>query len=108
MEQSAPVIPVAEDEPSLQELLRHILQARGYVLEWLGDGLATVERIGGGGVDLVLHDTMLLGPDGLKICWQARNQEQTEEPHLTIIMLTARVLLADHRRASRPAPTTAW
>ncbi|MFQ6591042.1 MULTISPECIES: response regulator [Pseudomonas] len=77
---------VVEDEPKLSALLRDYLQAAGYTVDCLADGLAVVPAIRANAPDLMLLDLMLPGRDGREIC-----QEVRDFSDLPIIMITARV-----------------
>src|SRR5438309_4765329 len=65
---SAPVILVVEDEPVARDCLRDLLEQEGYLVEAAGDGVAGLERIDQGGIDLVLLDLMLPKMDGFELC----------------------------------------
>ncbi len=77
---------VVEDEPKLSALLRDYLQAAGYQVDCLADGLAVVPAIRAAAPDLMLLDLMLPGRDGREICQDVRSFS-----NLPIIMITARV-----------------
>jgi DNA-binding response OmpR family regulator len=91
------VILVVEDNPSIQGLLCDLLEGEGHRVEVAADGRAAIERIGRGGLDLVLLDLMLPGLDGLEISRHARQRARSEEPYLPIIMLTALSQATDQR-----------
>lgn len=77
---------VVEDEAHLAEGIRENLEAEGHAVEVAGNGLAGLERIRQGGLDLVLLDVMLPGMDGFSVCETAR-EEGLDTP---ILFLTAR------------------
>ncbi|MDB5641203.1 MAG: signal transduction histidine kinase, partial [Hyphomicrobiales bacterium] len=56
-----------EDDPGLGQLVRRALQARGYTVELATDGMAGLERIRQGGIDLVALDHHMPGQTGLDI-----------------------------------------
>ena len=63
-----PTIVVAEDDRLTRELLSEILQSHGFRVEAVEDGQAAVERVGRGGVDLVLLDILMPRLNGLEAC----------------------------------------
>ena len=77
---------IAEDEADLAGIVRDYALAEGWAAEIVGDGLAALERVRRGGIDLLVLDLMLPGLDGLAVCAAVR-----EASDLPIVMLTARV-----------------
>jgi two-component system response regulator BaeR len=76
---------VVEDEPKLAEVLRTYLQAAGFEVECVADGLKVMASVEGTMPDLVLLDLMLPGRDGLDVCRDIRAHAP-----IPIIMVTAR------------------
>ena len=79
---------VVEDDPDIVELIDHYLKAEGFEVEALGDGRRALERLRGGGHDVVILDLQLPGLDGLSLCAELRRDKRTRA--LPVIMLTAR------------------
>jgi two-component system alkaline phosphatase synthesis response regulator PhoP len=79
---------VVEDDPDIVELIAHYLQAEGLEVEATGDGRTALERLRGGGYQLVLLDLQLPGLDGLSLCAELRRDRRTRA--VPVIMLTAR------------------
>ncbi len=79
---------VVEDDPDIVELLAHYLSADGWTVESLGDGRRALERVRGGGYELLVLDLQLPGLDGLSLCQEVRRDPRTR--HLPVVMLTAR------------------
>jgi two-component system alkaline phosphatase synthesis response regulator PhoP len=79
---------VVEDDPDIVELITHYLRAEGLEVAALGDGRLALERLRGGGHDLVILDLQLPGLDGLSLCAELRRDKRTRA--LPVIMLTAR------------------
>jgi len=83
-----PFVLIAEDEPSLSELLKYNLEREGYETAIAADGdealLLIEERV----PDLLLLDWMLPKVSGIEVCRRMRTKTATK--NLPIIMLTAR------------------
>jgi two-component system OmpR family response regulator len=76
---------VIDDDPGLTELLAEYLQARGLAVVTAPDGERGLERLRGGGIDLVILDVMMPGKDGFEVCREIRASSA-----VPVIMLTAR------------------
>ncbi|TAN26680.1 MAG: response regulator [Castellaniella sp.] len=76
---------VVEDEPKLAEILRTYLEAAGFEVECVADGLKVMASVEHATPDLVLLDLMLPGRDGLDVCRDIRAYAP-----IPIIMVTAR------------------
>jgi DNA-binding response OmpR family regulator len=63
---------VAEDEPALGEMLCDNLGLESYHAELVRSGPAALERMAGGGIDLLVLDVMLPGCDGFEVLKQLR------------------------------------
>jgi len=59
-----PTILVVDDEPAIRELAASVLTDEGYVVLQACDGLAALDVVEKGGVDLVLSDIMMSRLDG--------------------------------------------
>jgi DNA-binding response OmpR family regulator len=79
---------VVEDDPDIVELIDHYLRAEGFAVEAQADGRQALERLRGGGHDVVILDLQLPGMDGLSLCAELRRDKRTR--NLPVIMLTAR------------------
>jgi DNA-binding response OmpR family regulator len=77
---------VVEDDAAISEPLVRALAREGHDVEHVGTGAAALERIGAGGVDLVVLDIGLPDVDGVEVCRRAR----TDQPRVAILVLTAR------------------
>jgi len=77
---------IAEDEAELAAIVRDYALAEGWAAQIVGDGVAALERVRQGGIDLLVLDLMLPRLDGLAVCAAVR-----EAGDLPIVMLTARV-----------------
>jgi len=81
-----PRILVAEDEDAFAFALATDLQAEGYEVAVVDDGLEAVDCARSGSFDVVLLDVMLPGKDGFEVCRELR-RSGTRTP---IILLTAK------------------
>lgn len=79
---------VADDERLMREHLASLLRGAGYTVEALEDGQAVIERVGKGGVDLVLLDVLMPRLSGLEACRIIKSVSQ--EAFLPVILLTVR------------------
>lgn len=77
---------LVEDDINLADGLIMNLEAEGYQVVHVNDGLRAVETYDDGNIDLVLLDIMLPGMDGLSICRKLRERGDT----VPILFLTAR------------------
>ncbi|MBP1607823.1 MAG: Response regulator consisting of a CheY-like receiver domain and a winged-helix DNA-binding domain [Acidobacteria bacterium] len=77
---------VAEDDRDLSDLLRYNLEREGYQVIPVRDGNLVMPNVRKFAPDLLILDLMLPGMDGLDICRQLRQTDQS----LPVLMLTAR------------------
>lgn len=91
---SAPqgTILLVEDHPDLAETVGDYLEAKGYSVDFAGDGLLAMHLAVTETFDAIVLDIMLPGLDGLEVCRRLRNDAQLTTP---ILMLTARDQLDD-------------
>lgn len=83
-----PRILVVEDEPDLQELVRHHLARERYDVVTAGDGETALREAHRRVPDLVILDLMLPGIDGLEVCRRLKTDPRTAS--VPIVMLTAK------------------
>jgi DNA-binding response OmpR family regulator len=77
---------LVEDDPAIARPLVRALEREGFAVEHVEAGEPALERVGSGGLDLVVLDLTLPDVDGLDVCRQIRSSH----PALPILMLTAR------------------
>jgi two-component system alkaline phosphatase synthesis response regulator PhoP len=65
---------VADDETNLAQGIAENLEAEGYRVRVVGDGVAALREIVAGDFDLVVLDVMMPGLDGFAVCEEARRQ----------------------------------
>ena len=87
MQNTRPVVLVAEDDLDIALILEEILESAGLAVERASDGTAALECVESGGIDLVLLDLMLPGVNGLELCRHVR--ARPTDVYLPIIMVTA-------------------
>lgn len=92
-----PLILVVEDETSLATLLTYNLEAQGFRVEAVADGLAALAAAAKRRPDLVLLDWMLPGMAGVDVCREIRRRSNLHD--IPVLMLTARAEEADKVRA---------
>jgi DNA-binding response OmpR family regulator len=80
-----PRVLVVEDERTIAEAIAARLDAEGFAVEQVHDGLAALERAAVWNPELVVLDVMLPGLDGHEVC----RRLQAERP-VPVLMLTAR------------------
>ncbi len=86
-EKQKKTILVADDEASMRELLRMLLESEGYEVLLASDGreaLATFEREGGR-IDVVVQDVRMPGLDGLSLLAQLKERA----PDVPVVIITA-------------------
>ena len=76
---------VADDDPGLRESLGRTLTRAGYNVVLASDGRAALERLRGGGLDLVLTDLKMPGMTGIEVL----RATKAIAPDLDVILLTA-------------------
>jgi two-component system response regulator HydG len=76
---------VADDDPGLRESLERTLTREGYRVVVASDGHAALERLQGGGVDLILSDLKMPGLSGIQLLAAAK----AIAPDVDVILLTA-------------------
>lgn len=77
---------LVEDEINLARGIRENLEAEGYAVEHVADGLTALERIRRAEYGLVVLDIMLPGMDGITVCQTARREGRD----VPVLFLTAR------------------
>src|SRR5512140_289132 len=65
-----------------------VLAGRGYVVEAVEDGQAAIERVGRGGIDLVLLDVMMPKMSGLETCRVLKSMQR--DSFLPVVLLTVK------------------
>lgn len=82
------VILVADDDSLTRDILGAVLGDRGYRVESVSDGQAAIERVGQGGVDLVLLDILMPRLNGLEACRLLKSM--SGDAFLPIVLVTVK------------------
>jgi len=91
---------VADDEPSIQEILSIQLARMGYEVVLAGDGLEAVAAYEAEKPDLVLLDVMMPRLNGLDACQRIRAFEKKSGRRVPVLFLTARDTTHDKTSAA--------
>jgi two-component system, chemotaxis family, sensor kinase CheA len=83
----APKVLITDDQFTVRELQRSILETAGYRVETANNGVEALERIGLGGVDIVLTDVEMPEMDGFELLRAIR--EDPESGSLPVVMVTS-------------------
>lgn len=102
MDALAPIAPatriaLVEDDESLALLVSYNLEAAGYTVAWIADGVGAARRLAAEVPDLVLLDWGLPGVSGIELLRQLRRNAATSE--LPVLMLTGRTEPGDRQHA---------
>lgn len=89
---------VAEDNPMNQQLVRRLLEPRGYEVVVVSNGAEAVAALQKHDFDLVLMDLQMPVMDGFTAAQAIRATEPVDRPRVPIVALTAHFLPADQER----------
>jgi PAS domain S-box-containing protein len=88
---------VAEDNPTNQALIRHLLRKLGKEFDLVGDGAAAVQAVRDGSYRVILMDVQMPGMSGIEATKKIR-AEIPKDSQPWIIALTAQVFDEDRRQ----------
>jgi DNA-binding response OmpR family regulator len=83
-----PKILIAEDDPSIRDLLTQILRLEGYAVEAHAEGAGALASLKAGAPDAVVLDLMMPNVDGLELLNHIRSEAATTT--LPVVILTAK------------------
>jgi DNA-binding response OmpR family regulator len=92
-DQAATVL-LAEDDPDVGDLVRHVLEADGYRVELARDGAEALERFEACCPDLVVLDIMMPRLTGFEVLSRLRDLEE-EGRSVPVLILSARASQED-------------
>ena len=81
---------VADDDPSIREILAIQLTRLGYEVHVAADGPETLEAYKDEKPDLIILDVMMPRLDGLRVCRKIRALEKKSGGRVPVLFLTAR------------------
>lgn len=84
---------IAEDDEDIRELVAFKLEAAGFDVTAVDNGMAAFDATKDNSYDLVVLDVMMPGLSGFDVCRALRAEEATAQ--LPVILLTARGLETD-------------
>ena len=90
---------VVDDEPSIRNLLKQVLQEEGYRVEAAGSALEALDKLADESVDLAIVDLLLPGANGLELAEAIRMLD----PGTPVVLITAYGSMAFESIASHPA-----
>jgi len=89
---------IAEDSPTILEIVKNILEQEGYSVITATDGLEALTKAKKESPDLIILDLMLPKVDGYKVCGMLKFDKNFSR--IPIIILTARAGEEDKKMAS--------
>ena len=93
-----PRLLIAEDEPTIRQVLGLILQRSNYEIDFAEDGEQVVQMWESGHYDLILMDVQMPRMNGFEATATIRVKEQTLGGHTPIVAMTAHALKEDEDR----------
>jgi len=79
---------IADDEPTIRDVTRMILEDAGYEVITAGDGNEAIQKIMVEMPNLVLLDILMPGMDGFEVCRVLKSDSKTKQ--IPIVMFTVR------------------
>lgn len=95
----SPPVVVADDSPTILELIVLTLERGGIETVTAVDGASALERIREHAPRVVILDAMMPNADGYEVCRTLRADDALDQPH--VIMLTANAREVDRERAEQ-------
>jgi twitching motility two-component system response regulator PilH len=76
---------VVEDSPTERQLIRKMLEEKGYRVEEAADGNAALAAVQREKPALLLLDVVLPGPNGFQICRQLKSAPETRDIRIVLV-----------------------
>lgn len=84
-EEEKPVVLLADDDPSIRLMVRHVLESEDYEIIEAEDGLEAIKAVEKQNPALILLDAVMPGLDGFATCKQIKDRGHADIP---VIMIT--------------------
>ena len=84
-EEAKPIVVLADDDPSIRLMVRHVLESDDYEIVEAEDGLDAIKAVEKQHPALILLDAVMPGLDGFTTCQQLKERGHADVP---VIMLT--------------------
>ena len=79
-----PVVVLADDDPSIRLMVRHVLESEEYDIVEAADGLEAIKAVEKHHPALILLDAVMPGLDGFSTCQQIKDRGHTDIPVMMI------------------------
>ena len=79
-----PVVVLADDDPSIRLMIRHVLESEDYDIVEAADGIEAIKAVDKHHPALVLLDAVMPGIDGFTTCKQIKDKGHTDVPVMMI------------------------
>ena len=86
---------IAERDHVVRELQRHFLTEAGFVVEFVDDGQAALDRVAEQRPDLIVAEIMIPKVDGLTLCRRMREDPETSAIPVIVFSILAAAARAD-------------
>ena len=87
-----PVVVLADDDPSIRLMVRHVLESEDFDIVEAADGLEAIKAVEKYHPALILLDAVMPGIDGFTTCKQIKDKGYTDIPVMMITDSSADVL----------------
>ncbi|MFC1589523.1 EAL domain-containing protein [Pseudomonadota bacterium] len=84
-EEEKPIVVLADDDPSIRLMVRHVLESEDYEIVEAEDGLDAIKAVEKQHPALILLDAVMPGLDGFATCQQIKDRGHADVP---VIMIT--------------------
>jgi PAS domain S-box-containing protein len=98
LETTRPRLLIAEDDPTIRQVLGSMLQRLNYEICFAENGHRVVEMWENGSYDLILMDVQMPGMNGFEATGAIREKERTRGGYTPIVAMTAHALKKDEER----------
>lgn len=99
MNDDAPYVLIADDDPLVLRSITFVLQRAGFPVRAVTDGAAALEMIRTQPPAVALLDVMMPEMNGLEVCRTVKDDPTTR--HIPVFLVTARAMAAERERGLR-------